>query len=330
MAGSDVTLVTGASGFLGRHLVPRLVEAGRRVRILERRPTDAFDGLDVERVQGDVTDPISLAAAVDGAAVILHLAGVVSHLERDRARLMAVNVGGVEALVGAARAAGGPRVVHVSSVAAIGMASGPDARMDEGSPFPEAARRWPYALSKRLGEEAALRAAAAGLDLTIACPGFVIGYGDVNRVSTFAIEQYLRGTWRITVPGGLDYVDVRDVVEGVLLVEQKGVRGERYILGTEDGNLSHAELLERVAQVSGVRRRTLELPAALAVPGARLANALRLPIPPVRAEEVASGAYYWYMTSARAMRELGYAPRPADEAIAETVRWYREVGLRGR
>ena len=330
MAGTDVTLVTGASGFIGRHLVRRLVEAGRRVRILERRPTDAFDGLGVERVSGDVTDPVSIAAAVEGAAVIFHLAGIVSHLERDRARMMAVNVGGVEAVLGAARAAGGPRVVHVSSVGSIGMASGPDARMDEGSPFPDAARRWVYSLTKRLGEEAALRAAAAGLDVTIACPGFAIGYGDVNRVSTFAIEQYLRGTWRITVPGGLDYVDVRDIVDGILLVEQKGVRGERYILGNDDGNLSHAELLRRVAQISGVRRRTIELPAALAVPGARLANLLRLPIPPLRAEEVAAGAFYWYMTSARALRELGYAPRPADEAIAETVRWYREVGVSGR
>lgn len=319
------TLVTGGTGFLGQLLVQRLLEEGRTVRLLERRPHPSLDGLPIERAPGDVTDASSLAAAFAGVERVFHLAGLVSHREADRDRLIEINVGGTANVMAAARSAGVTRVVHASSVASIGMAIGPEDRADETRPFPDEARRFPYPLSKHQGEAAALRAAADGLDVVVCCPAFVIGAGDVNRVSTFPVDLYMKGQLRFTVAGGLNYVDARDVVEGLLLAEAKGQRGERYILGSDDGNLSHAEFFARVGDAAGVRRRQLALPGSLAVALARVGGALHLPpsLNPIDAGELASGRYHWYVTSRKAETDLGYAPRSVDDAIAATVDWYR-------
>jgi dihydroflavonol-4-reductase len=328
-SGAGTTLVTGGSGFLGRHLVRRLAAEGRPLRVLERRPTDAFDGLDVERVPGDVTDPASVRRAVADVGTVFNLAGVVSHLEADRPLLRAVNGDGARTVMAAARGAGVRRVVHVSSVATVGYVCDPRDRQDEESPLDEGALRYPYAWSKRLGEVAALEAAAAGLDVVVACPALVFGPGDVNRVSTFMVEQYLRGTLRFTIPGGLTIVDARDVVDGLLLCERLGSSGRRYILGTEDGSLSHRALLRLIGEVSGRPRRTLHLPAPVLVPSARLLTPLRVPLP-VRPDELDSGRHHWYSTSRRAIAELGYAPRPVREAVDATIHFLRQRGLRAR
>jgi dihydroflavonol-4-reductase len=269
---------------------------------------------------------------MEGVSTVINLAGIVSHLEADRLRMEAVNVTGAENVLAAARTAGVKRVVHVSSVASVGLAESPDQQLDEDSPFPERARQYPYAATKRAGEEAAIRAAASGQDVVIANPAFLIGAGDVNRISTFVAEQYLRGTLRISTAGGLNYVDVRDVVEGLVLVERSGESGRRYILGTQDGNLSFRAFFDLLGDVSGKRRLTLPLPTALLGPGAqglRLLQALHVPLP-VHPDELASSRWYWYSTSARAMSELGYRPRPVRDAVESTVAYLRERGLRGR
>jgi dihydroflavonol-4-reductase len=321
-------LVTGPTGFIGRGLVARLLADGRDVRVLERRP-GAADGLGGHPVPGDVTDRESLVRAADGVSVVYNLAGVVSHLESERAHMEAINVGGVENVLAAARTAGVERVVHVSSVASVGMAERPERPLDERSPFPEIARQYPYIATKRRGEELALAAAADGQDVVVACPAFVIGAGDVNRISTFVAEQYLRGSLRFVTAGGLSYVDVRDVADGLLLVERSGKAGERYILGSPDGNLSHQQYFDLLGEVSGKRRLTLPIPAPLLVPGARLLRALHVPLP-VHPDELDSSRWYWYSTSRRAVDELGYAPRPVREAVESTVSYLRERGMRGR
>jgi nucleoside-diphosphate-sugar epimerase len=201
--------------------------------------------------------------------------------------------------------------------------------LDEDSPFPERARRYAYAATKRRGEELAMAAAAAGQDVVIACPAFVIGAGDVNRISTFVAEQYLRGALRVVTAGGLSYVDVRDVADGLLRIEHSGESGRRYILGTPDGNLSHQQFFDLLGEVSGRRRRVLPLPVSLLVPGARIGRALHVPIP-VHADELDSSRFYWYTTPARAIAELGYAPRPVREAVESTVAYLRETGMRSR
>lgn len=323
---SDTILVTGASGFLGRVLLPDLIARGDRVRVLERTPSDAFDGLDVERCVGDVTEPDSLVAACQGVARVIHMAGLVSHLERDRQRLMAVNVAGTEHVLAAARAAGVGRVLHVSSIAAVGTTDEPERPLDEDSPYSATAASFPYALSKRLGEQAALAAAAAGQDVVIANPGHVLGAGDVNAISTFHVKKILSGELRMTLTGGITYVDVRDVVQGIQQVLAQGQSGRRYILATPDGHLSHRELSRRVLALAGIKRRTVHLPGAPTAFAAKLAAKVRIPLP-VAADELDAGRYYWYAQSDRAIAELGYAPQPIDRAIKATIDWYRARGV---
>jgi dihydroflavonol-4-reductase len=322
-------LVTGATGFMGRALVARLLEEGRAVRVLERRRGDAFDGLTVERVTGDVTRPETLPAACAGAETVFNLAGVLSYDAKDEARLQAVNVDGLANLLAAARQAGCGRVVQVSSIAAVGYTEDPARPQHEDSDFPEGAWHNRYARSKRLGEERVLRAAAAGQDVVIACPGFLLGAGDVNRINTFVVEEYLRGVLRTTVAGGISSVDVRDVAQGLVAAERRGVSGRRYILTSEDGNLSHREFFALAGEVDGKRRRTFELPQSLLTAGARIGRALRLPVP-LSPEEIEAACHYWYFTPARAIDELGFRPRPVREAMEATVRYLRERGLKAR
>jgi dihydroflavonol-4-reductase len=322
-------LVTGATGFMGRALVARLLEEGRAVRVLERRPSDAFDGLPVERVTGDVTQPETLPAACAGADVVFNLAGVLSYDAKDEARLQAVNVDGLTNLLTAARQAGSGRVVQVSSTAALGYTEDPARPQDEDSPYPEGAWRNRYSRSKRLGEEVVERAVADGQDVVVACPGFLLGAGDVNRINTFVVEEYLRGYLRTTVAGGLSSVDVRDVAEGLVAVARQGVSGRRYVLSSEDGNLSHREFFALAGEVDGKRRRTFQLPAPLLIAGARLGRVLRLPVP-LSPEEAEAACHWWYVTPARAMGELGFRPRPVREAMEATVKYLRDRGLKAR
>jgi dihydroflavonol-4-reductase len=319
-------LVTGATGFMGRALVARLLDEGRAVRVLERRPSDAFDGLAVEHVTGDVTQPETLAAACAGAETVFNLAGVLSYDAKDEARLQTVNVDGLSNVLAAAREAGSRRVVQVSSVAAVGYAEDPLRPQNEESPFPKGAWSNRYARSKRLGEEVVAQAAADGQDVVVVCPGFLLGAGDVNRINTFVVEEYLRGTLRTTVAGGVSSVDVRDVAAGLLAAERAGVSGRRYILTAEDGNLTHRAFFALAGEADGKRRRTVELPPALLIGATRAGRALRLPLP-LSPEEIEAACHYWYFTPARAIDELGFRPRPVREAMEATVRYLRDRGL---
>jgi dihydroflavonol-4-reductase len=260
---------------------------------------------------------------------VFNLAGVLSYDAKDEARLQAVNVDGLTNLLTAARQAGSGRVVQVSSTAALGYTEDPARPQDEDSPYPEGAWRNRYSRSKRLGEEVVERAVADGQDVVVACPGFLLGAGDVNRINTFVVEEYLRGYLRTTVAGGLSSVDVRDVAEGLVAVARQGVSGRRYVLSSEDGNLSHREFFALAGEVDGKRRRTFQLPAPLLIAGARLGRVLRLPVP-LSPEEAEAACHWWYVTPARAMDELGFRPRPVREAMEATVKYLRDRGLKAR
>lgn len=326
-----LTLVTGATGYLGSEVVRLLLAEGRPVRALARSNAAAqrLQAAGVEVARGDVAgDPAGLDRALDGVERVYHLAGVVGHRSRDEARLQAVNVDGARRLLDAAGRAGAGRVVFTSSVAAIGPAPDPDHPLDENSWLTAGGEPdLRYARSKLAGERAAQAAAEAGLDVVVVNPGFVIGPGDVNRVSSWPVEEYLRGRLRFTVDGGLSYVDARDVAAGHLLAEQRGVAGRRYILTNDEGNLSHRQFFDRVARVTGTRRRTLHAPVGLLAPLARIGSALPLGIP-IDDQELRSSAHWWYTTAARARSELGFTTRPLDETIADTAGWLAADGYR--
>ena len=327
-----LTLVTGATGYLGVELVRELRSRDRPVRALVRSGAAAarLDGLGVEAVRGDVTAPDTLGPALEGVSRVFHLAGVVGHRARDDQRLHAVNVVGARNMLAACRTAVVERVVFTSSYSTCGPAAGPRHPRDEGAWMIDGDDGRPafrYARSKAAGEQAALEAAAAGLDVVVANPGFVIGPGDVHRVSSWGFEEYLRGRLRFTVPGGLSYVDARDVAVGHLLVEERGRTGERYILTNDDGNLSHRDFFARVGRVIGRPRRQLHVSTGVLTPLLRIGTALRLPVP-LDADELASSARWWFCTAAKARSELGFHVRPLDETIRDTADWLLADGYR--
>jgi dihydroflavonol-4-reductase len=326
-----LTLVTGASGYLGVEVVRALRAQGRDVRAMIRNwdAEQRLMGTGAMPVLGDVTQPETLGAALEGVSRVFHLAGVVGHRAREDARLWQVNVQGSHNLLDAAKKAGVERVIFTSSVSAMGPAQSPEYPRteqhflldgDDGRPD------FRYARSKAHSEQAALKAAIDGLDVVIVNPGFVIGPGDVNRVSSWPIEEYLRGRLRFTVHGGLSYVDARDVAAGHLLAEQRGVTGARYILTSPEGNLSHPDYFDRVGRVTGKRRATVKVPVGALTPGLRVARALRLRFVPVDDDELRSSAYWWFYSSDKAIEELGFSARPLDETIKDTAAWLSEDG----
>lgn len=310
------TLVTGGTGFLGRHLLALLAGRGGRVRAIVREGTDAsgLDALDVEIVRGDVLDAAAVGRAAAGCELVFHLAGLLSWEPRDLPKLTAINVEGVRTVLSTVDPTA--RVVHVSSISALGPAPGPDRPADERQEFPARAERYPYARTKRDGERVAAEAAARGQDVVIANPGYLIGPGDVYRVSTFPVGRYLKGILRVTAPGGLSYADARDVAVGLVALAERGRAGERTILTNREGNLSHTEFFRRVGEVTGVRRRTVEISPGTAI---RLARLTRWPVKP---GEVAAAVNWWFYDPAKAEREIGYTSRPIDETIRDTAAEY--------
>jgi dihydroflavonol-4-reductase len=309
-----LTLVTGAAGYIGVEMVRQLRAQGRDVRAMVRTwdSEQRLSGTGAMTVLGDVTHPETLAPALEGVSHVFHLAGVVGHRASDDLRLEQVNVVGAKNLLGAMGPASTPE--HPRSEAHW-LLDGDDGRPD-----------FRYARAKALGEQHALQAAADGLDVVVVNPGFLIGPGDVHRVSSWPIEEYLRGVLRFTVRGGLSYVDVRDVVAGMLLAEQRGVSGERYILSNDEGNLSYPEFFKRVGAVSGRPRATYKLPVGALTPFLRVSRALRLPLVPLDDNELRSSAYWWFYTSQKARTELGYGTRPLDETVADTIAWFKSDG----
>src|SRR5262245_38566728 len=203
-----LTLVTGATGYLGVETVRQLRAQGRDVRAMVRSwdSEQRLSGTGAMTVLGDVTQPDTLPAALEGVSRVYHMAGVVGHRASDEARLQLVNVHGARNLLDAAAAAGVERVVFTSSVGAMGPASTPEHPRSEAHSLldgDDGRGDFRYSRSKAQGEALALEAAADGLDVVIVNPGFVIGPGDVHRVSSWPIEEYLRGTLRFTIRGGL-------------------------------------------------------------------------------------------------------------------------------
>jgi dihydroflavonol-4-reductase len=310
------TLVTGATGFLGTHLVRELRAGGETVRVLVRSIEAAapLREYGVGVFPGDILDADSIRLAAHGCERVFHLAGIVSHEPRDVERIRSVNVEGTRTLLASVER--GARVVHVSSVATLGPVSSPFERADE-SCVVDPAINLPYALTKREAEVLALEAAAAGADVVVANPGFLIGPGDVHRVSTWPIDAYLKGRLRFTTRGGLAFTDARDVAVGLIALAEHGRAGERTILSCREGNLTWDQFFLLVGELHGQQRLMVHLPTKLAALGARV-------IPkPVSAGEVRAAGHWWFNDPSKAERELGFHCRPILETIADTIADHR-------
>ena len=328
-------LVTGASGFVGRRLVERLLAArpqdGVAVLLLpgEAEP-EAFAGK-VEVFRGDLRDAAAVRAAVRGRDLVFHLAGFISYWILDAAMMEAVNVGGVKAVVGACVESKVRRLVHVSSVGAIGFHhDGKPA--DEGTPF-----NWPesfgYMTTKRDGQRVVADAVRAGaLDAVIVNPASVMGPGDPAEKSAhnrLYAGMYRSNTFFGTFGGGLAVVDVRDLVETVLAAAERGRPGEAYL--SVGANVPYTRVLELMAACAG--RRFIPFvapPFALAAAGwaAELASRLTHRRPLITTAYGRLSGWTAYYSNEKSRRELGMSYRPLEETIADGCRYYERTFLK--
>jgi dihydroflavonol-4-reductase len=323
------SLVTGGSGFIGRHLVEALLARGEEVRVLDiAEPPHGSKGVAFAR--GSVADRAAVESALKGIDCLYHLAGIAHFWRSDRDDFDRVNRRGAEIVLKAAAAMGVARVVHCSTESILlprrrdGQVS-----IDESVPPGLEEMPGPYTRSKYLGEQAALEAAGNGLDVVVVNPTIPIGDGDHNMTPpAVMLDLFLSGRSPFYLDCILNLVDVRDLAEGIALAAERGRPGERYILGGE--NISLKALLPKLEQLSGRRmpRRTVPPLLALGVGTACgwIADRLTHAPPVATRESVIVALRSAPFDSRKAKRELGYAPRPIDEALTEVVEAFKRRG----
>ncbi len=322
-------IVTGASGHIGANLVRELLARGDRVRVLVHRNARALDGLDVELARGDVLDPDSLRAAFTGAEIVYHLAAVISIVGDPHGKVRAVNVGGAENAARAALECGVGRMVHCCSVHAFNMrGEGP---LDETGPrvSDDAWRHAAYDRSKAEGERRVRAVIAEGLDAVIVHPTGVIGPFDFepSRMGQVFLRLYRRSLPSL-VDGGFDFVDVRDVVQGLIAAAEQGRSNESYLL---PGHHRRITEIAAIAQgITGKRSPRLTLPigvARLGVPVMRMIAAVTGSEPLYTTESLQALHGSLEIDVAKARRELGYSARPTVESVRDVYRWFAGQGL---
>jgi dihydroflavonol-4-reductase len=327
-------LVTGATGFLGGHLVANLLRHGDEVVALSRGGSvelarDSGEGAIARR--GDVLDEGSVRDAIAGCDGVFHCAGIVSRKLEDAEELHRVHVKGTRIVLDAARAAGCRRFVLASTSGTVAVSDDPDAIADERSETPLGLiSRWPYYRAKLFAERAALEANGEGLEVVSVNPTLLLGPGDLRGSSTDDVRLFLERKIPAVPPGGISYVDARDAAEAMRLAMTKGIAGERYLVGAV--NLTLREFFGRLERVSGVRAPWLPLPRSpeIARASAKLVDDLArrigiaVPIDPVSFD---MAQHYWYLDATRAEEILGWKPRDPMVTLLDTVEDLRARGV---
>jgi dihydroflavonol-4-reductase len=320
-------LVTGATGHIGNVLIRSLIDQGNKVRALIWRgeDTSSIQDMDIEKVEGDVLDPASLCSAFQGVDTVYHLAGIISIMPGHNPFVWKVNVEGTRNVLAEARRAHVRRLVYTSSIHAIKRAPH-GVEMDETLGFDQNNPYGEYDRSKAAASLEVQKAADADLDTVIVCPTGVIGPYDFRGSE---MGEVIRGAAEARpmfyVEGAYDFVDVRDVADGLIAAAEYGRRGESYILG---GNkISVRYILETVREVTGKAFASFKIPFSLAefaakfTPWYYLNSKAKPRFTPYSLEVLQSNAN---ISHAKAMKELGYKPRPLLVTIADTVRWVFE------
>lgn len=318
--------LTGATGFLGSWTVRTLIDNGHAVRAI-RRPSSSMDLLEgiadrVEWIPGDVLDPEALEAGMQGVDAVIHAAAYLGFEgQRSQERLMEVNVGGTAMVVDAALQAGVSRLVHVSSIAALGRTEDMRHCLDETAEWRDSPMNTGYALSKYRAELEIQRGVAMGLDAVLVNPSIIMGVGRITENTMQIADRIARRKLPFRPKGGTNVVDVRDVAAGILEAWKSGKTGQRYILAGH--NLSWEEILETMGSALGTvpPRRTLPRPVMMSVAGLMEFGSFLFRRPAViTRENVRLSMSVSCYDNTRSREELGLSYRP----FAETAQWIAE------
>ncbi|MBC8337587.1 MAG: NAD-dependent epimerase/dehydratase family protein [Rhodospirillales bacterium] len=324
-------LLTGATGFVGSAVLRKLLERGHSVRALVRPSSDSsnLEGLSVDIAEGDLQAPETLKPALQGCTGLFHVAADYRLWAPDPRPMFQANVDGTRILLATAGDCGVERIVYTSSVAVLGILPG-DGLADEETPVTFGDMIGPYKQSKFLAEQEVRKLVEdRGLPVVIVNPSTPIGPRDIKPTPTGRmIVEAASGRMPAYVDTGLNVAHVDDVAEGHLLAFEKGVIGERYVLGGQ--NMTLREILAAIADITGGKAPRMKIPHDLILPFAWLAEGWarmtggREPFATVDGLKMAKKKMFF--SHAKACRDLGYDPRPAKHALSDAVTWFREHG----
>ena len=324
-------LITGATGFLGRHLVTALRASGHDVVALCRNDEPDLAALGVQVHRGDVLDAASVRAAATGCEALFHCAGKVSRRPEDAEELYRIHVDGTKTTLDACRVAGVRRVVLASTSGVVAVTEDANDVRDERAEAPMSLlSRWPYYRSKLYAELAALERSGPGFEVVSVNPTLLLGPGDARGSSTGDVVSYLEKRVPFVPAGGLSFVDVRDAALAMILALERGRAGERYLVSAV--NLTIEAFFGRLERLSGVPAPRLRVPRSLmlARAGSEIIERLSKHVPidaPVGRISAEMAQCFWYVDATKARTELGWAPRDPVDTLAETIDDLRAQGV---
>jgi dihydroflavonol-4-reductase len=333
LASGDRVLVTGASGFIGSAVTRQLVARQQEVIALVEPGADTtnLEGLEVKQVVGDLRSLDSVQSAVNGCRAVFHVAALYRFWARDPDVFYAINVDGTRNVLGAATEAGVERLVYTSTVGTLGLEHVSGSQSADERSFPDVRHLYgSYKRSKYVAEHEVLRAIAEGLPASIVLPTFPVGPGDRAPTPTGKLVlDFLNGRMPAYVDTVLNVAHVDDLAAGQVLALEKGRTGRSYILGGE--NMTLEQVLAELAVLTGLPAPYGKVPNSLALAVAAVSELVegrllrRHPSVPLEAARMSTSRMSF--DTSRAREELGYAPRPALEALEASARWFVESGM---
>lgn len=321
-------LVTGATGHIGNVLVRKLTSGGRKVRVITLPGDDIkpLSGLNIENMEGNITDYDSILPIFDSVDVVFHLAGMISIMPGQDELLYQVNVEGTRNVVKACLEKNIKRLVYTSSVHAL-KEPPHGTEINETCSFEPEHSRGGYDRTKAIASLEVLEGVKKGLNAVIVCPSGVIGPYDYN-ISQMGqlVLNYTNGAMKTYIDGAYDFVDVRDVVQGLILACQNGKNGEIYILSGE--KITVNELMITLEDITKIKRPWLKIPHWLASTVGKIApiyykNRDNKPLFTSYSMEVLLSNCD--ISNSKAKKEIGYNPRPMKESIKDSVKWFRDT-----
>ncbi len=315
---------------MGAHLARVLADQGADLRLLVRPSSDLrnIEGLQAERVTGDLRSPATLEKAISGCEVVFHVAADYRLWVRDPEQMYRSNVEGTRTILEVARKNSVRRVVYTSSVATMGFTSSGTVT-DEDSPVALGDMIGHYKRSKYLAEQVALEAGRSGQEVVVVNPSTPVGEMDIKPTPTGRIiVDFLKERFPAYVDTGLNLVDARECARGHVLALEKGRSGQRYILGGE--NLTLKQILDKLAAITGLPSPRVKVPYVMAlatgVVDEIVTGRIRGREPRVTIDAVRMGRKKMFVSSGKAERELGWQVVPVDEALWRAVTWFRAKG----